>query len=404
MNIEVNKSRAVGTVDCPPSKSLTHRYIIAAALSKGKSVISNVQFSEDIKASIDCAKELGSNISIDGSTVYVEGAQEKEYKSLEFHCKESGSTIRFFMGIAMGLGTPSCFYGSKTLLSRPFGIYESLAQRDDMEFERFEDHIYVNGKLKGGIMEIPGDISSQFITGLLFSLPLLDCDSEIKLIPPVESRSYIELTIQALNEYGVTVSWKDKNTLTVKGGQKYKCADVCVEGDYSNAAFLEAFNTIGGEVLVNGLNPDSLQGDKVYTEHLKTFEKDKPEIDLSDCPDLGPVLMAMAAAHNGAVFTGTRRLKIKESNRGEVMCRELSKFGVKSVMEENRIEIEKCELCKPSEALLGHNDHRIVMSLTLLLTLTGGTLLGAEAVRKSYPEFFDVCESLGIEVRRYELD
>lgn len=403
MNILINPSKALGSVYAPPSKSLTHRYIISAALADGISHISNVQFSEDIKASIDCARALGCEIDVFEDSLTVRGTLKRPDKPIEFMCKESGSTIRFFMGIAMSLGTPAKFYGSSTLLSRPFGIYEKLAYLNGIEFERHEDYIYLNGKLSGGEFTVPGDISSQFITGLLFALPMLEKDSVIKLLPPVESRSYINLTLQALKAYGVKAEWTDETTLFVKGNQQYKPFDISVEGDYSNAAFLEALNVLGGKVEVLGLNSESLQGDKVYIEHLKALKEGAPVIDLTDCPDLGPVLMAIAASQNGAEFVGTRRLKIKESNRGEVMCEELSKFGVKSSFEENRIVIEKGALCKPNVKLLGHNDHRIVMSMTLLATITGGEIEGAQAVKKSYPEFFEVIKKLGIEVE-YAVD
>ena len=186
--------------------------------------------------------------------------------------------------------------------------------------------------------------------------------------------------------------------LYVKGNREYKPKTIEVEGDYSNAAFLDAFNYLGGNVQVTGLKETSLQGDKVYKEYFEKLKKENATLDISDCPDLGPVLMALAAALNGAKFIGTKRLKIKESDRGSVMCEELSKFGIKSKIYENEIEIIKGELKAPTEVLSGHNDHRIVMSLSLLLSKTGGKIDEAEAVRKSYPGFFEDIKKLGIEV------
>lgn len=402
MQITINKSTARGAIYAPPSKSLAHRYIICAALAEGESTITNVDFSEDIKATIDCVRVFGAGVEVFDKSVRITGVGGTVDKaSLVFPCRESGSTMRFFMGLAMYFGVPSSFYGSETLRKRPFSIYEDLCRENGLEFLKREDHIFVHGRLSAGEFKIAGNVSSQFITGLLFILPLLERDSKITLIPPVESRSYLNLTIQAMLDFGVSVEWISDNELLIKGGQSYKntpAGGLSVEGDYSNAAFLDALTCIGGAVDVLGLNAGSLQGDRVYKEYFAALRQGPAELDISDCPDLGPVLFSVAAACEGGIFTGTRRLKIKESDRGEVMCSELAKFGVRSRLEENRIEIYKAGLTAPSEMLSGHNDHRIVMSLSLLLTLTGGALDGAEAVRKSYPGFFEDIRRLGIDV------
>ena len=407
MEKTINKSIAKGTVKAPPSKSMAHRYIICAALTKGESVISNVDFSEDIKATIDCIKTLGAKVRVDGSNVFVDGKdsvlnQYIDAKTLDdnthlvFQCRESGSTMRFFMGIAMILPVVSEFYGSETLRNRPFGIYEKiLNESDNVSFERKEGKIEIKGGITNLDFEVAGNISSQFITGLLLALSVKGMGGSIKLIPPVESRSYINMTIQALNEFGINTGWLDENTLYVKKGSSFTNRNIEVEGDYSNAAFLDAFNLIGGEVKVLGLNEESLQGDKIYKDYFEKLLLEKATLDIADCPDLGPVLLAVAAANKGGVFNSTARLKIKESDRGSVMCEELAKFGIKTHMEENQIEIG-CGLNAPTETIDGHNDHRIVMSMALLLSLTGGTIRGAEAVRKSYPGFFEDIEKLGV--------
>lgn len=404
MNIEIKKSTAHGTITAPPSKSMAHRYIICAALSNGVSVISNVDFSEDIKATIDCIKSLGASVEIDGSTVTINGSNTifnkliEKSSCIDFMCRESGSTMRFFMGIAMTLPMRSRFYGSETLRNRPFGIYEEVLKKQNLTFSRETEYIELSGAIKDCEYTIQGNISSQFVTGLLLALSLNKDGGKINLIPPVESRSYINMTLQAMREFGIDVDWQDENTLVVKSSQKYQAKDIAVEADYSNAAFLDAFNYIGGKVLVEGLNEKSLQGDKVYKDCFEKLSKEKATIDIADCPDLGPVLFAVAAANHGGYFTSTARLKIKESDRGSVMCEELSKFGVITHMEENSIEIEGNGIKNPSSVLGGHNDHRIVMSLSLLLTLTGGTIDDAQAVRKSYPGFFDDIKTLGIMV------
>ncbi len=397
MQVTINKSTAKGIVKAPASKSMAHRYIVCAGLSHGESLVTNVDFSEDIKATLSCIESLGAKVEKGDNYAKVTGVIEYP-KEAVFNCNESGSTMRFFMGIAMGLGIKAKFYGSKTLLTRPFSIYEEIIKNLGGTFERHEDYIYVDAKLKPDTFKIQANISSQFISGLLFILPLLKGDSKIELIPPVESRSYINLTLEALESFGVKVSWDKETDLLIKGNSEYLPKEIEVEGDYSNAAFLDAFNYLGGSVLVTGLKETSLQGDKVYKEYFEKLKKENATLDISDCPDLGPVLMALAAALNGAKFIGTKRLKIKESDRGSVMCEELSKFGIKSKIYENEIEIIKGELKAPTEVLSGHNDHRIVMSLSLLLSKTGGKIDEAEAVRKSYPGFFEDIKKLGIEV------
>ena len=400
MDLYIDRSTARGPIIAPPSKSMAHRHIICAALAKGKSTIGNVDLSQDIAATLDCIRALGARAEAKDGIVTVEGIGHFPEGTLDFRCRESGSTMRFFMAIAMLTGRPSRFYGSPTLLNRPFGVYADICRGQDISFEKREDHIFVEGRLKPGEYRLPGDVSSQFITGLLFALPFLDGDSKIELIPPVESGSYIDLTVSALREAGVIVERISPTGLAIRGGQSCAPVDLTVEGDYSNAAFLDAFNAIGGSVEVGGLSDDSLQGDRVYKGFFGELKEGRPTIDISDCPDLGPVLFAVAAANNGGYFTGTRRLKIKESNRGLVMCEELARFGIETDAGENFIDIKGGGLRKPEDTVYGHNDHRIVMSMALLLSLTGGKLFGAEAVSKSYPGFFEDIMSLGIAVRR----
>jgi 3-phosphoshikimate 1-carboxyvinyltransferase len=231
------------------------------------------------------------------------------------------------------------------------------------------------------------------VSGLLFALPTLEGDSVIRLRPPVESRSYIDMTMAALRAFGVETSWLDRVTIAVPGRQVYAWRSaVTVEGDWSNAAF---FLALGLDV--TGLDPESLQGDRVCTEYFAALRRGPAELDIADCPDLGPVLMAYAAAHRGGVFTGTRRLRMKESDRGWAMAEELAKFGIRVDVEENRIAVSG-GLHAPTETLDGHNDHRIVMSLAVLCTRTGGTIAGAEAVKKSFPDFFERLQDCKIEM------
>ena len=210
------------------------------------------------------------------------------------------------------------------------------------------------------------------------------------------------MTLAALRTFGIEADWKDENNIAVKGGQRYEAREAAVEGDYSNAAFFEALNLFGGEVTVGGLDPESIQGDKVYNAMFRQFRAGTPTLNLSDCPDLGPILFAVAAAKDGGVFSGTRRLRIKESDRAKVMAEVLEKFGVSVTVYEDEVVIYPARFEAPAETLRGYNDHRIVMSEAVLLTLTGGEIEGAEAVTKSFPDFFEKLSSLGIEVEKID--
>ncbi len=408
----IEKSSANGKIFAPPSKSMAHRALISAALSSGKSVIHNIDLSEDIKATLSCIKELGVAYSIEEKTIYVEGfggklengcdiQNDSEKKTRLFNCNESGSTLRFFIPISLLSNVPSRFIGSEVLMTRPMTVYEKICGEQNISFNTSKDGIFTEGKLKSGRFEIPGNISSQFVTGLLFVLPLLEGDSEIVLTNSIESKPYIDMTIQAQKTFGIDVAWLNENTLFIKGKQTYRATETTVEGDYSNAAFFDAFNFLGGNVEVLGLNKESLQGDKVYHEYFEKLSNGFATLDISDCPDLGPILFVVAASLHGGEFIGTKRLKIKESNRGFVMCEELSKFGIKTLQEENRIVIYGGNLSSPKTIIEGHNDHRIVMSLSVLLTLTGGEITDSHAVNKSFPEFFERMKDVGIFVKEY---
>ena len=403
MKVCIEKSKLKGRIIVPPSKSMAHRMLICAGLAEGKSIVHNIAFSEDILATLDCLCALGAEYKIEGNTIIFEkSCGEKMNGKLKLCCRESGSTLRFFIPICSVTGMETNLTGSEKLLSRPLSVYEEIFERQKIKFDNNGKEIFLQGRIAAGRYEIRGDISSQFISGLLFALPLLEKDSEICLIPPVESRSYIDLTLAALKEFGVEVVWKDETTLFVRGGQNYTGRETTVEGDYSNAAFFDALACLGNEIEVKGLDEESLQGDRIYREYFPLLEKEGQVLDLGDCPDLGPVLFAVAAAKKGGTFTGTRRLKIKESDRAVAMKEELSKFGVVVTVKEDSVKIDPVEFHRPTEVLSGHNDHRIVMALAVILTLTGGEIEGAGAVRKSMPDFFDKIKELGAEVRLYD--
>lgn len=386
-----------GTINAPPSKSMAHRYLIGAALSKEKCVISGVDYSEDILATIDCLKSLGAGIHIEKDTVTVNSENFMKSASTVLNCRESGSTLRFFIPLALCLGNKTTLQGSTRLFERPLDVYEKLCLENGFEFKKSEDSVTVCGKLRSGHYEINGDISSQFITGLIFALVYLGEESLIRIIPPFESRSYINLTLSALKSFGADIEFVDEYTVVIRKAKLHSFSG-SVEGDYSNAAFLDAFNYIGSDIEINNLNADSLQGDKIYKSYFDEISKGTPTLDISDCPDLGPVLIALASLKNGAVLTGTDRLKMKESDRGQAIHEELVKLGGGLIFGENSITVPKLDFQKKAE-LDGHNDHRIVMALSLILSKYGGTIVGAEAVRKSYPSFFEDIKNLGAEVK-----
>ena len=403
MKVIIEKGIANGCVCAPPSKSMAHRLLICAAMADGKSTVRGISQCEDVSATLDCLEALGVKSERCGNDITIEGKNMKCVTPCSaLQCKESGSTLRFFIPITLLSGKNTLFYGESGLMKRPMDVYAKMCDERGLIFLADGESIAVKGPLKAGEFNIAGNISSQFISGLLFALPVLEKDSIIKITTSVESKSYIDLTIEALKIFGVTVAWADDSTLYVKGGQKYTPCDVTVEGDYSGAAFTDALNVFGGSVETKGLNPESIQGDKVYKKFFDMLKIGMPTIHIGNCPDLGPILFAVAAAKHGGVFTGTSRLKIKESDRAAAMASELKKFGVSVSVCEDKVVVYPAAFHAPNETLCGHNDHRIVMSLAILSTLTGGVIDGAEAIKKSYPGFFADLEALGIGVTKYE--
>ncbi len=404
MRVKIEKSTAHGKINAPPSKSMAHRLLIASAMCDGESHISGISSCEDVLATIDCLRALGVNIDYAADTVTVRGNNMLcAQPNASLHCRESGSTLRFLIPVALLSGNEVRLTGAERLIERPHEIYEDICRERRLIFKKDGGGITVKGPLKCGEYRLPGNVSSQFITGLLFALPLLSGDSKIVLTTKVESRSYIELTLSAIRSFGIRVDWLDGQTLFIPGNQKYQPQDIEVEGDYSGAAFIESLKMFGAGIEICGLREDSLQGDRVYREHFKALDLGAPTINIEDCPDLGPILFTVAAAKHGAIFEGTKRLKIKESDRAAAMAEELSKFGAKLILEDNKVTVLPSELHEPTEPLSGHNDHRIVMSLAILASLYGGEIHGAEAVKKSYPEFFRDIKTIGIKFICHEI-
>jgi 3-phosphoshikimate 1-carboxyvinyltransferase len=395
----INKSIASGQVQAPPSKSYAHRLLIGAALCDNDVTVDNIELSNDIIATIKCITSLGKKVDYDEISRTITITKGSTENNL-FDCNESGSTLRFFIPIVIALKQKGLFIGTKRLMERGLGIYEEIFNTLGIKYEKTLESIEVFGSLVPYRYLVKGNISSQFITGLLFSLPLLDGDSIIEIIPPVESVNYIFITLDVLRKFGIKIDADlEKNIIYIKGNQKYSGSKYIVEGDYSNAAFLDVYNYIGGNVKVLGLNEDSLQGDKVYKKYFEILNNENfPTIDIKDSIDLGPILFTFAAIKNGATITGIKRLAIKESNRIVDVLSELEKFGVTFYIEEDKVKINKCKLHKPTKTLNSHNDHRITMSLVAILSLFGGDIEGTNSVNKSYPTYFSTIKDLGIEV------
>lgn len=386
-----------GTMEAPPSKSMAHRYLIGAALSGHTCTLTGVDYSEDVLASIDCLRALGADIVCDRDTVVIDPKGFMQVEQAVLPCRESGSTLRFLIPLALCLGREVTLCGSERLLQRPLDVYEQLCAEKGFTFVKDTQSVRLCGNLQKGEYRVRGDISSQFITGLILALVYLGGESSIEVLPPFESRSYIDLTISALRSFGADVAFCGEYRIKVKASRMHAFSGK-VEGDYSNAAFLDAFGCLGSQIRIENLRPDSLQGDRVYKDYFARIASGTPTLDISDCPDLGPVLFALAALQNGATFTGTDRLKAKESDRGAAMHTELVKLGGGLIFGGNTITVPKQVLQYRGEMLDGHNDHRIVMALSVILSRTGGAINGVQAVKKSYPGFFEDIITLGAEV------
>ena len=402
MKVKILPSKTSGEVSAPPSKSFAHRYLIGSVLSRGKCVIKNIADSDDISATLSCIEQLGGSVTKDGNIVTVIPTNEKQIENAVFDCKESGSTLRFFIPVVLATGAKNCtFSGSERLLARGIKEYEKLFENSNVKIKSDEKSIEVNGTLSAGNYEISGEVSSQYTTGMLFALSVLDGKSTLKITGNAESRAYVDMTIKVLKDFGADIAEPEKNFFEINGKRRLSPGEFTVEGDWSNAAFLIALSRLLGTISVSGLNENSVQGDRFSSVAFDALDGENAEIDLKDCPDLAPILFAYAAYKNGGKFTNTRRLRVKESDRANVMAEELKKFGANVKVYENSVEIEKTQLKPPIMSLCGHNDHRIVMALSVLAAVLGAEIDGAEAVNKSYPDFFRVIKKAGVNV--YEI-
>ncbi len=400
MDLKISPTKLSGKVVVPPSKSVAHRMIIAAALSDGVSTISNLFPSVDITATMDCMKSLGAKISFSNNTAVIEGIKNSPDKAV-LDCCESGSTLRFLIPVACALGVDAEFMGRGKLPQRPITPFLDELPKHGVSFKLPEngDNLpcSVHGKLTGGRFEIDGGISSQFITGLLFALPLLNEDSEIVLTSPLQSKPYVDITIGVLRDFGCEIS-ETKTGYSVKGNQRLVPFLGAVEGDFSQAAFFYVANSLGSTIEIAGLNENSLQGDKAIVDICKKAVNGEAfELDCSDIPDLVPILSVLGCFCEGkSRILNAARLRIKECDRLAAMEDCLNKIGGKVKSTADTLEIEGVETLVGGEVGC-FNDHRIAMSMAIAATRCENPLIirGAECVSKSFPNFFDVYRTLG---------
>lgn len=326
----------------------------------------------------------------------------EDHKIYILPCNESGSTLRLLLPSVLR-GKTVRFTGAKRLFARPLSVYADICRRAGVTFSPAGESLTVRGRLSPGTFAFPGNISSQFVSGLLFALPHLPGDSLIRLAPPVESASYIEMTLRTLSRFGYTVKTGETGLYRVPGGQTGRAPErLTLPPDQSAAAFFGALSALsGGAVKIENDQVDPLQGDRVYRAAFAALSAGFAEIPVADCPDLSPVLMAFAALSGGARLTHTARLRFKESDRGAAMAEELEKCGVRVTVNADDILLSGGAR-RPSVPLSGHGDHRVVMALSVLLSVTGGEITGAEAVAKSLPEFFTLLRALGLSFEMIE--
>jgi 3-phosphoshikimate 1-carboxyvinyltransferase len=416
-----------GSVKIPASKSMAHRAVICATLAKGTSKLTNLTLSNDIRATLEGMRCLGAKNEFtndSGDTLLLTGSgTPKAEGALTVDCGESGSTLRFFIPIFSLTGKPVRFIGHGRLPERPQTVYQEIFARQGLRFDKIEGGWEVEGALAPGDYHIRGDISSQFISGLLFALPLLPGDSTLHIEPPFESRSYVELTLTMQQKFGVSARWLDEYTLFLPGNQHYTPCDTPIEGDFSQLAFFAVLGAINSEITLQGVDTNSAQGDRKIIEFVRqtgakicespakdgyivsSAKLSAIEADLADCPDLGPILTVLAACADGETrLYNAGRLRIKESDRIADVEEELRRCGVKIRSTETEMFItggsEYAANYQSDEPCDSHNDHRIVMALAILATVCQKplTILGSEAINKSYPNFFLDLQNLGIKV------
>ena len=420
--VRIQPSILSGKVKIPPSKSVSHRAVISAALAGGTSRISNVILSQDILATIEGMRSLGVTVEVqDGEnkgkpvTLIIHGKHDLEINNKTIDCRESGSTLRFLIPVAGLAGGEVTFTGEGKLVERPLDSYYKIFEEQGIHYRTTDGYLplTVRGSLKPGKFKLEGNISSQFITGLLFTLPLLQGDSNIIITTEMESKGYIDLTMDVMDQFGVKILNNDYKEFLINGNQRYTPKDYKIEGDYSQAAFWITAGIIGETITVLDLNPRSLQGDKAILDIVKAMGSDlrfttegvearrsrtkSTVIDASQCPDLVPILAVLGALSEGTTrIIKAERLRIKESDRLKAISTELNKLGAKVRELSDGLEIEGVQELSGG-TVDSWNDHRIAMAMAVASMRCSGpvTITGSDAVNKSYPHFWQDFSELG---------
>lgn len=427
-DLKIYPSKLKGEVKIPPSKSMAHRAIICAALSDGLCIIENIDYSDDIIATIDAMNSLGAKIVKHKDYIEVIGAygsDEKPQETRIIDCNESGSTLRFLVPISLLFKGSSKFIGRGNLGKRPLTTYYNIFERQGIEYSYEEGNLnlVINGELNPGTFEVEGNVSSQFITGLLFTLPLLKEDSKIIITTEMESKGYIDLTLRAMSDFGVEIINNNYREFIIKGNQKYKARNYRVEGDYSQAAFFLCADSLGNDVLCKDLDLNSLQGDKEVIDILERMnvvfnandigvkgttngELASTVIDGSQCPDIIPVLTSVAALTKGTTeIINAGRLRIKECDRLAAVTSELNKLGAKIIEKEDGLVVTGVEKLQGGVEVWSHKDHRIAMTLAIASTRCEEPIVikDYECIAKSYPNFFEDFKALGGNVHEWNV-
>lgn len=412
----IKSDKLVGELSPPPSKSVLHRYIIASSLAKGVSKIENISFSEDIIATIEAMKKLGANIEQKENYLLIDGSDtfKNLNENIEIDCNESGSTLRFLFPLSIVEENKVLFKGRGKLFKRPMTPYFENFEKYKIKHSYIDENkILLEGKLKAGIYEIDGNISSQFITGLLFSLPLLEGESKIIINGKLESSNYIDISLDCLSKFGIKIINNSYQEFIIGGNQSYKVGNYRTEADYSQAAFFLVANAIGSKIRINDLSEDSLQGDKKIIDYISEIDnwnsKDTLILDGSETPDIIPILSLKAVVSGKKIeIINVERLRIKESDRLKATVEELSKLNFDLIEKKDSILINSRENFKVNKnekvvSLSAHSDHRIAMMIAIATTCYDGEILldNLDCVKKSYPNFWEVFLSLGGKIYEY---
>lgn len=409
-------------LEVPSSKSLMHRALICASFARGSSKIKEFTLNDDVMATINCLEKLGSLIKKHDDEILIQGIEKPLILENDFYPNESGSTLRFLLPFLALSNQEVTIHFAGLLGIRPLDTFQTIFEENGVQWRKNSNSLVIKGPLKQNIFSLKGNVSSQFISGLLMMIPLTNKGGKVVVEKPFESSSYVKLTIDVMKKFGVIVHETEVNekiVYEIDKNQNYQSSTYVVEKDFSQAANFLALGIINQPVILSNLNIDSFQGDKVIIDYLKkiggfvTVQEKKvivkkpdvlkeTEVDLADSPDLGPILMMVASLIPGNThFLNTHRLFIKESNRAFAMEEELAKIGASITVNDNDILVTGIKNLPNGQNFDSHNDHRICMSLAILATVlkSPSVINGSNSINKSYSSFFDDLIKLGVEVK-----